>query len=72
MQDKPKLKEQLIGVLQKHKPAFAGGGRTDRAGKTDWVVARVELKDPQTNPTSVRQRLMHPTDKALLLEQVEV
>ena len=70
--DKPELKEQLIEVLQRHQTAFAGGGRTDRAGKTEWVTARVELKDPETNPISARQRPLHPTDKALLLEQIEV
>ena len=66
--DNPEVGEDLIQVLQKKGQAFEGGAQKDqisgqgRAGRTDWIVARVELKPGEETPVNMKQRAMNPED----------
>ena len=57
IKDNPEVGEQLMEVLQQKGNAFEGGAARDHvigqvvAGRTDWIVARVELK-PRTQVLS--------------------
>ena len=53
----PKVGEELIQILRKKGQAFKGGATRDQvigqgvAGRTDWIIARVELKPGEETPT---------------------
>ena len=74
----PKLKQDLIDILARHPTAFKGGASKSQsigqgcAGRTDWITARVELKDGEQSPVNVRQRPMHPYDLNLLEAQLKL
>ena len=76
LKDKPEVMGQLVKVLAKHGPAFKGGPHRAQetiqqgAGRTHWIMARVELKDDSKGPTHVKQRRMHPHDEDLLSSQL--
>ena len=42
------------------------------AGRTDWVIAQVELKDSQSQPHNARTRSLNPQDEAQLTEQLKL
>ena len=69
--------EDLIRVLQKKGQAFEGGAKRDQiigqgvAGRTDWIVARVELKPGEETPVNMKQRAMNPEDSAQLTAQLK-
>ena len=54
----PEVGEELIGTLQKKGQAFENGAERDQvigqgvAGRTDWIVARVELKPGEETPVN--------------------
>ena len=57
----PEVGEELIRTLQKKGRAFKGGAVRDQvivqgvARKTDWIVARVELKPGEETPVNMKQ-----------------
>ena len=56
IKNNPEVGKELIRVLQKKGRAFEGGAKRDQvigqgvAGRTDWIVARVELKPGEETP----------------------
>ena len=42
------------------------------AGRTDWIVARVELKPGEESPVNMKQRTMNPDDSAQLTAQLKL
>ena len=65
-------------VLQRKGKAFEGGAAMDQvigqgvAGRTDWIVARVELKPGEESPVNMKQRTMNPDDSAQLTAQLKL
>ena len=57
----PEVGEELIKILGKKGQAFEGGATRDQvigqgvAGRTDWIVARVELKAGEETPVNMKQ-----------------
>ena len=57
----PEVGEELIQTLQKKGRVFKGGGMRDQvigqgvAGRTDWIIARVELKPGEETPVNMKQ-----------------
>ena len=37
------------------------------AGRTDWIIVRVELKRGEETPVNMKQRAMNPDDSAQLM-----
>ena len=78
IKNNPEVGEDLIRVLQKKGQAFEGGAKRDQvigqgvAGRTDWIVARVELKLGEETPVSMKQRAMNPEDSAQLTAQLKL
>ena len=70
--------EELIRVLQKKGQVFEGGAKKDQvisqgvACRTDWIVARVELKPGEETPVNMKQRAMNPEDSAQLMAQLKL
>ena len=70
IRNNPEVGEDLIRVLQKKGQAFEGGAQRDQiigqgvAGRTDWIVARVELKPGEETPVNMKQSAMNPEDSA--------
>ena len=42
------------------------------AGRTDWIIARVELKAGEKTPVNMKQRAMNPDDSAQLTVQLKL
>ena len=42
------------------------------AGRTDWIIARVELKPGEETPVNMKQRAMNPEDSAQLTAQLKL
>ena len=65
-------------ILQRKGKAFEGGVARDQvigqgvAGRTDWIVARVELKPGEESPVNMKQRTMNPDDSAQLTAQLKL
>ena len=65
-------------VLQRKGKAFEGGAARDQvigqgvAGRTDWIVARVELKPGEESPVNMKQRTMNLDDSAQLIAQLKL
>ena len=65
-------------ILQQKGKAFEGGAARDQvigqgvAGRTDWIVARVELKPGEESPVNMKQRTMNPDDSAQLTAQLKL
>lgn len=72
LQNKPEIKEELTEMLCHQGEALTGVGGSFKPGRTHWLTARVELKDPNASPVSVRQRPLHPHDKQQLEEQLKL
>ena len=78
IKNNPQVGEELIRVLQKKGQAFKGGAKRDQiigqgvAGRTDWIVARVELKPGEETPVYMKQRAMNPKDSAQLTVQLKL
>ena len=78
IKNNPEVGEELIRVLQKKGQAFEGGAKRDQvigqgvAGRTDWIVARVELKPGEETPVNMKQRAMNPEDSAQLTAQLKL
>ena len=57
----PEVGEELIQTLQKKGQAFKGGAIRDQvvgqgvAGRTDWIITRVELKPGEETPVNMKQ-----------------
>ena len=57
-------------IFQQKGKAFEGGAARDQvigqgvAGRTDWIVARVELKPGEESPFNMKQHTMNPEDSA--------
>ena len=68
----------MIQVLQKKGKAFKGGATRDQvigqgvAGRTDWIIARVEIKPGEETPVNMKQRAMNPDDTAQLTAQLKL
>ena len=60
IKNNPEVGEELIRVLQKKGRVFEGGAKRDQvigqgvAGRTDWIVARVELKPGEETPVNMK------------------
>ena len=78
IKNNPEVGEELIRVLQKKGRVFEGGAKRDQvigqgvAGRTDWIVARVELKPGEETPVNMKQRAMNPEDSAQLTAQLKL
>ena len=78
IKDNPEVGEQLMEILQRKGKAFEGGAARDQvigqgvAGRTDWIVARVELKPGEESPFSMKQCTMNPDDSAQLMAQLKL
>ena len=78
IKNNPQVGKELIRVLQKKGQAFQGGAKRDQvigqgvAGRTDWIVARVELKPGEETPVNMKQRAMNPEDSAQLTAQLKL
>ena len=78
IRNNPKVSEDLIRILQKKGQAFEGGAQRDEiigqglAGRTDWIIARVELKPGEEMPVNMKQRAMNPKDSAQLTAQLKL
>ena len=65
-------------VLQQKGKKFEGGAARDQvigqgvAGRTDWIVARGELKTGEESPVNMKQRTMNPDDSAQLTVQLKL
>ena len=76
IKNNPKVGEELIRVLQKKGQAYEGGAKRDQvigqgvAGRTDWIVARVELKPREESPVNLKQQTMNPDNSAQLIVQL--
>ena len=74
----PEVGEELIQTLQKKGQAFEGGAVRDQvigqgvAGRTDWIVVRVELKPGEETPVNMKQRAMNPDDSTQLTAQLKL
>ena len=72
------VNEELIAVLRQSGDVFEGGAQRNQtigqgaAGRTDWIVARVELKPGEENPVNMKQRAMNPEDSAQLSAQLRL
>ena len=68
----PEVGEELVQILQKKGRAFKGGALRDQvigqgvAGRTDWIIAHMELKPGEETPVNMKQRAMNPDDSAQL------
>ena len=57
----PEVGEELIQILQKKGQVFEGGALRDQvvgqgvAGRTNWIIARVELKPREETPVNMKQ-----------------
>ena len=66
----PEVGEELIRTLQKKGGAFQGEAVRDQvigqgvARRTDWIIARVELKPGEETPVNMKQRAMNPDNSA--------
>ena len=78
IRNNPEVGEDLIRVLQKKGQVFKGGAQRDQiigqgvAGRTDWIVARVELKQGEEMLVNIKQRAMNPEDSAQLTAQLKL
>ena len=78
IKDNPEVGEQLMEILQRKGKAFEGGAARDQvigqgvAGRTDWIVARVELKPGQKRPVNMKQHTMNSDDSAQLTAQLKL
>ena len=78
IRNNPKVSKELIRVLQKKGKAFEGGATRDQvigqgvAGRTDWIIARVELKPGEETPVNMKQRAMNPDDSTQLTAQLKL
>ena len=74
----PEVGEELIQILQKKGRAFQGGALRDQvigqgvAGRTDWIIAHVELKPREETPVNMKQRSMNPDNSAQLMAQLKL
>ena len=68
----------MIRTLQKKGRAFKGGAIRDQvvgqgvAGRTDWIMARVELKPGEETPVNMKQWAMIPDDSTQLTAQLKL
>ena len=74
----PEVREEMIQTLQKKGRAFEGGAVRDQvigkgvARRTDWIVARVELKPGEETPVNRKQWTINPDDSAQLTPQLKL
>ena len=68
----------MIKVPQQKGQAFKGRASRDQvigqgvAGRTDWIVARVELKPGEEKPVNMKQQAMNPDDSTQLTAQLKL
>ena len=64
-------------MLQQKGQAFEGRALRDQvigkgvAGRTDWILARVELKPGEENPVNMKQRAMNLDNSAQLTAKLK-
>ena len=69
----PEVGEEFICIFWKKGQGFEGGATRVQvigqgvAGRTDWIVARVELKPGEETLVNMKQRAMNPEDSAQLM-----
>ena len=60
IKNNPEVGKELIRVLQMKGQGFEGGAKRDQvigqgvAGRTDWIVVRVELKPGEETPVNMK------------------
>ena len=74
----PEVEEELIQILQKKGRAFQGGVLRDQvigqgvARRTNWIIARVELKPGEETLVNMKKQSMNPDNSAQLTAQLKL